>query len=108
MGSAADAIVEGAVIGFLGGLTVAILGAVKDTTYEPFEMRKFIRSPVIGTVWGAVGNSVFKEPNKFLLYTFSISMERLTTETWKATTQQMPGKFKSPTLDKGWIYKRRE
>jgi len=94
---------KGFFYGFLIGMVTASLGAYKDTTFEPFEIRKFFRSPIITGIWFMVLQSHYKTQPVLLLAGSSVCLERMTVETWKALSGVTPGKFTSPTLDKGWL-----
>ena len=89
--------VEGAVIGFLAGLAVAMGGAVKDAPYEGFKEKTFWRSPLVGAFWGAVlaGRYGLKP---FPLFLSTIGLERATVEIYKLYRAEVkkdyiPGKF---------------
>lgn len=99
---------DGIVIGALVGLITGMLGAYKDTTFEGFRDQTFWRSPVIASVYGAIGANIFKDnKSKLLLAGFASTAERITVETWKALSGKMPGKFTwGENLDRGWLYKR--
>ena len=83
----------GAGIGFLSGLTVAIGGAIKDSPIEGFKPITFVRSPIIGTIEGAVINGVLPKTNKAVVFLATIGTERITVESWKLIRSQIPGKF---------------
>jgi len=87
---------KGAVIGFLAGLAVALGGAIKDAPYEGFDIMTFVRSPVIGTMEGAVLYEWYDLPGVVGFFTV-IGLERLTVELYKlyraATSGYKPGKF---------------
>lgn len=76
--------------GLLAGLLCALGGAIKDSPHEGFKPLTFMRSPVIGFLWGCV--SIALTDNFFLAITFSGWMERVTVEGWKILRQQVPGK----------------
>lgn len=101
---------DGATIGALVGLATALLGAYKDTTFEEFDDLIFWRSPVIATIYGAIGAKTFpKNESKLLLAGFSSTGERITVEAYKATTKKMPAKFTwGEELDRGWLLKKQE
>lgn len=101
---------DGLVIGALIGMITALLGAYKDTTFEGFEDATFWRSPIIAATYGLIGSSLFpKNKSKFLLATFSSTAERITVETWKATSGKKPGKFSwGVERDRGWLKLKRE
>jgi len=86
-----------AAIGAVSGLLVAIGGAIKDAPYEGFNLTKFIRSPIIGSIEAPVISTVFKDTHPVLLGMATIATERLTVETYKLirakTGQYTPAKF---------------
>ena len=86
-----------AAIGAVSGLLVAIGGAIKDAPYEGFNLTKFIRSPIIGSIEAPVISTVFKDTHPVLLGMATIATERLTVETYKLLRAQagdyVPGKF---------------
>ena len=93
------------------GILIASLGAWKDTLWEPFAPRKFVRSPIITTFWGwVISNISFFSGSHWLLMAMSaVTMERLTVETWKALFRKMPGKFKRRKIrDTCWLPERIE
>lgn len=85
---------ENAIIGFVSGLSVAIGGAIKDAPYEGFDLLKFIRSPVIGTIEGGIIGHFIPTINPYICYFTVIGTERITTETYKLIRAKMPMKFK--------------
>ena len=98
------------VVGFLIGLATAFLGQYKDTKFEPFETKKFFRSPIIGAFYGILGAKIFpKNKSKLLLAGFVSTSERITMESWKALNGVDPGKFTwGPDRDRGWLFKKKE
>lgn len=78
-----EKLVEEALIGAFAGLLVAIGGAIKDTPYEGFDLKKFIRSPLIGAVEAPIIGAIFDHPNPVLIGLSTIATERLTVETYK-------------------------
>ncbi len=93
-------------LGLLGGLIVACLGSWKDTLFEPFEWKKFIRSPLIGAISGGIVGDQYPDSPGLLIFGTAITLERLTVETWKAIIRKPPGKFVNPERDTGWLAKR--
>jgi hypothetical protein len=97
--------------GFFVGLFIAATGAWKDTLFEDFSLRKFFRSPLI-TEGVYLALLYFyrdaAEQFKFLLLILlsSAALERIVVEGYKAIIRQPPGKFKSPTKDRGWLLDR--
>jgi len=75
--------IKGAVIGGLAGLAVAIGGAIKDAPYEGFEVKKFIRSPIIGAIAGAILYSKFPDLHPAVGFTSVIGIERIVVEMYK-------------------------
>ena len=85
------------------GAFIAATGAIKDTRWEPFSKRKFIRSPMIAIAW-AFGLSMIFEFDEWFILALSAGMfERLTTEVWKCCLRKKPSKFNSETRDIGWF-----
>lgn len=101
---------EGIVVGAVVGLITAFLGAYKDTTFEEFSAKTFWRSPTIAAIYGGIGAKAFpKNESMLLLAGFSSTAERITVESWKATTGKMPGKFTcGAELDRGWLYQKQK
>jgi len=83
----------GAFVGLLAGIAVATGGAWKDVPYEGFSTKKFLRSPVIGLVAGAILGHYFKNVNPILLFFAVIGAERAVTESYKIIRAQKPMKF---------------
>ncbi len=90
---------EDMVVGFLAGLAVAIGGAVKDAPYEGFDLRTFLRSPVIGALEAPLLAYIFPDSSNALIFLSTIGFERLTIELYKIYRAQqakyIPGKFTS-------------
>ena len=88
----------------------ALTGAWKDTLWEPFEWKKFLRSPVITAVCGYLLLVITDEQptvSYVVLFLFSsVGLERLVTESWKAVLRKMPSKFGRPERDTGWLRER--
>lgn len=99
-------IMKGAMLGVLSGLVIAGVGAWKDTLYEPFEFSKFMRSPVICGIAGAIVGGVAPNLGAIPMASTAIVMERITVEGWKALGRKPPGKFKMEGRDSGWLYRR--
>lgn len=97
--------------GFFVGLFIAATGAWKDTLFEDFSLRKFFRSPLV-TEAAYLGLLYFyrREAQSFkflfLILLASAALERVCVEGYKAIVRQPPGKFKSPTKDRGWLLAR--
>jgi hypothetical protein len=97
--------------GFFIGLFIASTGAWKDTLFEPFSLKKFFRSPVVTEcTYLALLYFYFDVVGSFrilaLVLLASASLERVLIEGYKAIIRQPPGKFKSPTKDRGWLLDR--
>jgi hypothetical protein len=88
------------------GFSVAILGAWKDTQWEPFSVKTFLRSPVLSILWAVILVSIFKNNNPLLIALSAISMERLTVESWKGLIRKMPSKFNNEERDTQWVKRR--
>ncbi len=98
-------------LGFFGGLVTASVGAWKDTLFEPFEHLKFFRSPLVTEATYLI--LLYSYPDRqfkhlFLILLASAALERVVVEGYKAILRQPPGKFKSPTKDRGWLLDRAE
>lgn len=93
-------------IGLTSGLLVAAGGAWKDTRWESFNWRTFLRSPIVAGSWSLIIHHFAPNAGWFLLSLSCIGAERLTVETWKALWRKMPSKFKQPGRDRGWIIER--
>jgi len=79
--------------GALAGLAVAVGGAIKDSPFEGFKPRTFIRSPIIGAILGGVLCKKFGALDFGLLILATIGAERIVVEGWKLIRAQKPGKF---------------
>ena len=90
-------LIDKAVLGFFGGLAVAIGGAYKDAPYEGFDVKTFWRSPLIGAVEAPIIASFFPGSPDTLILLSTIATERLTVELYKAHRAKAgvykPGKF---------------
>ena len=83
---------KGIVYGFIAGLLVAIGGAIKDAPYEGFDIKKFIRSPLIGAGVGYLIDRAYPNTPEPLLLLSSIAGERIVVETYKVI-RAMAGKY---------------
>lgn len=93
-----------AIMGLFAGGFVALTGMLKDIRYEPFSLRKFVRSPVIALLWSILSFFAFEINDLFITLGFSAGMERLTVEVWKAfIRRKMPAKFKHKDRDTRWV-----
>jgi len=87
------AILIGAVVGLAAGSLVALGGAIKDAPMEGFKTRTFFRSPLIGTIVGAIIRAIYPKANIPLVFLGTIGGERIVVETIKIVRVQIPGKF---------------
>lgn len=93
--------------GFLAGFITAAFGAWKDTLYEGFSVRKFVRSPLLAAMAGVIFALGFPDVSWVFIAAAASTTERLAVETWKSINHQMPGKFKGgQERDRGWLLKR--
>ena len=91
--------------GFFGGVFVALGGAAKDSRWEGFSKKKFIRSPIISMFWAFLLPMAFTFNEWIILMLAVVAMERLTVEIWKIGMRKKPSKFNQPDRDKGWLIK---
>ena len=94
------------VYGLFVGCFIATTGAWKDTLFEKFKIVKFFRSPIITEMWYLFLIYRYNGRPLPLILLASAALERLTVEGYKALKRQPPGKFKSPTKDRGWLLDR--
>jgi hypothetical protein len=73
--------VLGGILGLIAGVTVAAGGALKDTTFEEFNPRKFLRSPIAGLIGGLILVNFMQEYR--LLIFACIGFERVVCECYK-------------------------
>jgi hypothetical protein len=88
-------------MGFLAGLCCALGGALKDCPFEGFSRVKFMRSPIVATLFGCVSGLFTVHP--VMAFMFAGYAERLAIEGWKILRArtcgpegvgiQQPGKF---------------
>ena len=90
-------------VGFMIGAFIAFTGAMKDTRWEPFSKRKFVRSPIIAITWAFALSMIFEFDEWFILALSAGMFERLTTEVWKCCLRKKPSKFNSKNRDTGWL-----
>lgn len=87
-------------LGLIFGTTTALLGAIKDTRYEDFDIYKFIRSPVITAVWAYILSRIYNNVDAIMLGLAAVALERITVEVYKAIRTFLgtykPGKFDYP------------
>jgi len=92
--------------GLLVGCFIAVTGSWKDTLFEKFEIVKFFRSPIVTQIWYILLLYLYNGRPLLLILLSSAALERITVEGYKALRRQPPGKFQSPTKDRGWLLKR--
>jgi hypothetical protein len=78
--------IAGLIIGFIGGLLSATGGAIKDSQFEGFKLKKFIRSPIVGLVGGLILVRFSHDP--LLLLLSAIGFERVMVELYKTFIQR--------------------
>jgi hypothetical protein len=77
--------------GLLAGILTACGGAIKDSPYEGFRIRTFLRSPIVGLICGYLTH--FFTHEFIVIVLCSGYMERIVVEGWKLVRCQKPGKF---------------
>jgi hypothetical protein len=93
------------IMGLFAGTLIATFGAMKDTRWEGFSSRKFVRSPIIAIVWSIIAFYAFEVGDLFICLGFSAGFERLTVEVWKGfIRRKKPSKFNSPERDTRWLW----
>jgi len=92
---------DGAIIGFIAGLLVAIGGAIKDAPYEGFKDQTSWRSPLIGMVWGMYLAKKYKNIEKFPLFFAVIGLERATVEAYKLFRAVVKKNYKPAKFEYG-------
>ena len=98
--------VLGLIWGSVGGLGIAICGGWKDAPIEGFEPAKFLRSPVVGALWGLFF-SIFTSDYPLLLFA-CIGAERMTVEFYKTFIRKKHAKFSASTPRfPEWLEKRK-
>lgn len=91
-------------MGLFAGGFIATTGALKDTKWESFSLKKYLRSPIIAIVWALITFYAFEVNDHFVLLGCSAGFERLTVEVWKAFIRKgKPSKFKSKNRDTRWL-----
>lgn len=90
-------------MGFFAGGFIATTGAMKDTQWEGFSWKKYVRSPCIAIFWAIVIFYAFEVNDYFVLSMASAGFERVTVEIWKGFVRNKPSKFKSEDRDSGWL-----
>ena len=92
------------IMGLFAGGFIATTGMLKDVRWEPFSLRKFLRSPIIAVVWAVIAFYAFEVNDLFVCMGFSAGMERLTVEVWKGfLRRKKPSKFKGEHRDINWV-----
>jgi len=92
------------IMGLFAGGFIAVTGSMKDTKWEGFSWRKFVRSPLIAIGWSIVTFYAFNVNDLFIIAGFCAGMERITVECWKAfIRRQKPSKFNSEKRDTRWL-----
>ena len=82
----------GLIAGLSGGLLSATGGAIKDSQFEGFRIKKFIRSPIVGMLGGMI--LVHLTDNPLLLLLGCTGFERVAVELYKTfLTRQIRGIF---------------
>lgn len=87
------------------GLVVAIIGAWKDSRWEPFRWGSFFRSPILGAFWALMLGILYHQQPILLVALAAMSLERVSVELWKGLLRRRPSKFNHPDRDTGWITK---
>ena len=77
-------------LGVLGGLHAATWGGYKDSPFEGFHRRSFVRSIALGAAVGLVLGAVAGPVPALLLLGLVYAGERLVTEWWKAFLREDP------------------
>lgn len=102
-------ILAGLIAGFFGGMISATGGAIKDSQFEGFKFKKFIRSPIVGILGGLILINFTNNP--LLLVLSVIGFERLVVEVYKTfIRRQVRGIFEGQKpkhphwLKNRWIF----
>lgn len=102
-------ILSGAIVGLIGGTISAIGGAIKDSQFEGFKWKKFIRSPIVGIIGGII--LIHFSTTPLILLLSVTGFERVAVELFKTfIKKQIRGIFegKEPKykiwLKKRWIF----
>ncbi len=85
------------------GIAVACFGAWKDTLWETFQWRAFLRTPILTTGWSLVLLLSVPDSHWFLMGISAVALERFTIELSKLVTGEMPSKFLRPARDVQWL-----
>lgn len=102
-------IMAGLIVGLIGGTLSATGGAIKDSQFEGFRFKKFIRSPIVGMLGGII---LVRFTNNPLLLLLSVTgFERVVVELYKTfIRRQVRGIFEgqkpkySYWLKNRWIF----
>lgn len=94
-------------LGAVFGSIVALLGAWKDTQWEPFRWQSFFKTPILTVSWAFVLSRRYPRVPWVLLSLSAVALERLTVETWKGLLRRPPSKFRrrrhSRVRDTQWL-----
>ncbi len=101
--------IRGVLSGILGGSLCAIGGAIKDSQFEGFKIKKFIRSPLVGLIGGII---LINYTQNLLVLLLSITgFERVIVELYKTfIKRQVRGIFENQKpkytnwQEKRWIF----
>lgn len=98
--------VAGLLVGIAGGLLVATGGALKDSQFEGFKPLKFLRSPFVGALTGAL--MIHFSTDWFLVVLATIGSERVLVELYKTfIKRQVRGMHEGkPVLYPAWLARR--
>ena len=96
-------IIGAIIMGLFAGGFVATTGMLKDIRWEPFSMKKYLRSPIIALIWAIVSFYAFQANDLFILMGFCAGMERITVEIWKGMLRKKPSKFNNANRDTQWL-----
>lgn len=98
--------VRGIVAGLLGGLLSAVGGAIKDSQFEGFKVKKFIRSPLVGILGGIM---LIRYTHSVLVLLLAVTgFERVVVECYKTFIQrQVRGIFENQKAKYPYWFKRR-
>lgn len=102
-------ITAGLIVGLIGGTLSAAGGAIKDSQFEGFRFKKFIRSPIVGMLGGVI---LVRFTNNPLLLLLNVTgFERVVVELYKTfIKRQVRGIFESQEpnylywLKNRWIF----
>jgi len=100
--------IEYIMLGVLMGFLTATSGCLKDINWEPFELRKYIRSIYLTGIGGIICYLWFPDERPIMVMAFSFLFERLFFEIYKAFIRPpiRPSKFADPQRDTRWIIRK--